>query len=167
MNRARLRARAVLNKTVQAECGDIARLIAFGRHAALPARSVVDVGDERRLELRAPGATARSTEVRWDEARERLLVGVWCGKPPRRLELPLKYPVPELAWFASFHLPGFAGAHARASVENGIISIRVSKTRALLVKAVVRDDEERRTHDDESGPPPIPLAPDLLDMQAA
>jgi hypothetical protein len=141
----------------------------FGRRAAVPARSVLDVGDERLLEVRAPGATARSTEIRWDETSERLLVGVWCGKPPHRIELPLKYPLPELAWFASFHLPGFAGDLARASVEHGVISVRVSKPGAAQLRAAAaRDDDRRPTHDDEDGPPPVLVAtPSLIDLQAA
>lgn len=169
MSRARWRARTVLDKSVPVELGDARRLMVFGRRAAVPARAVMEKTGERWLEVRAPGATARSTEVRWDAAGERLLVGVWCGKPPERLALPLTFPLPELAWFASFHLPGFAGQLARVSVERGVISMRVPHLGTTpLVLAGTRDKDRLATHDDDSGPPPVPATtPALLDMQAA
>lgn len=130
------RARALLDKTVPVEQGDPHRLTWFGRQAAIPARSIVEAGAEIRLEVRAPGATARSTEARWEPTSQRLLLGVWCGKPPRELELPLKFPVPELSWFASFHLPGCAGELARVSVAHGLITIRVPKTAPVQLTAL-------------------------------
>ncbi|HVY31797.1 MAG TPA: hypothetical protein VHB79_34915 [Polyangiaceae bacterium] len=163
MKRARWRARAVLDKSVPVELGEVGRLTYFGRYAAVPARSVIEAGDERRIEVKAPGATARSTEVRWDRTNERLLVGVWCGKPPQRLDLPLKFPLPELAWFASFHLPGYAGEAARVSVEHGLINIRVPPTRSTQpLTAVVDHRGALPTPGDYSGP-----APSFLDVQAA
>jgi hypothetical protein len=68
--------------------------------------------------------------------KHRLLLGVWCGKPPVSLQLPLKFPVPELAWFASFHLPGSAGELARVSVERGMITIRVPTTASRKLSAL-------------------------------
>lgn len=169
MNSARWRARALLDRSVPVELGEPGRLMLFGRNAGIPARSVLESDAERRIEVSAPGATARSTEVRWDGANERLLVGVWCAKAPHRLELPLKFPLPELAWFASFHLPGYAGALARVSVERGCISIRVPRTGAARpVVTVVDEHDTLATPGDHSGPPPVPvLVPGMPDVQAA
>jgi hypothetical protein len=149
--------------------GEPSRLTVFGRLAAVPARAVLEAPNGRRIEVRAPGATARTTEVRWDDTSERLLVGVWCGTPPLRLELPLKFPLPELAWFASFHLPGFAGDLARVSVERGLVSLVVPRMGSAHSTAIVASkSDEGPSHRDHGGPPAIPVAvPDVLDAQAA
>jgi len=164
MNKARWRARAVLDKWVPVELGEARRLTVFGRRAAVPARSVIDTHAERRLEVWAPGANARSTEVRWDPTAERLLVGVWCGKPPQRIQPPLAFPVPELSWFATFHLPGFAGEQARVSVERGLIRVRVPRVAPQLPPTVV--EHRLPTQGDDDGPPPL-HALDLFEVQAA
>jgi hypothetical protein len=113
-----------MDSTVEVEAGKPERLWRFSELAALPAVSVVELGDLMRLEVRAPGATPSNTEVRWDEASTRLLVGVWCrGKPPPNI--PMRFPRPELAWFRSFYLPNCRRQQAEARVTRGTITIEL------------------------------------------
>jgi hypothetical protein len=86
--------------------------------------SIAQAGELIRLQVRAPGATPSNTEVRWDEANKRLLVGVWCGGKPR-LSVPMRFPLPELAWFHSFYLPTCRAQHAQAQVARGTITIEL------------------------------------------
>jgi hypothetical protein len=168
MKMAIWRARTVLDKTIPLEVGDAKRFTLFGRYAAIPARSIIDADGERRIEIRAPGATVRSTEACWDPTSERLYVGVWCGKPPRDLKLPMKFPLPELSWFATFHLHGFAGDQARVSVARGVITVRAPKVGVVTLSAVATDREKPPLDQDESGPPAVIVGtPGWLDAQAA
>jgi hypothetical protein len=176
MKMAIWRARTVLDKTIPLEVGESKRLRLFGRYAAIPARSIIDANGERLIEIRAPGATVRSTEACWDPASERLFVGVWCGRPPRDLKFPLRFPLPELSWFASFHLPGFAGEQTRVSVARGVITLRAPKVGAATMSAVVSDREKppinqsdnQDDDQDDGGPPAVMVgAPGWLDAQAA
>jgi len=101
------------------------RLSAFARRAATPSAITCCNGPLARLDIRAPGATPANTEVRWDAGTERLSVGVWCGKPPKNWYGPFTIPLPELAWYRSFHLPRYDGANASVVVERGVIAISV------------------------------------------
>lgn len=96
----------------------------FGKHAAIPTVSVHESATLRTLEMGAPGADASNTEAYWDEAKQRLSVGVWCGRPPI-FKLPMSLPLPELAWLRSFHLPGHQGHLAKIQVRGGTIRIQV------------------------------------------
>jgi hypothetical protein len=90
----------------------------FGKTAAISAVSQHDTALVRTLEIRAPGAHPSNTEVRWDDTQKQLWVGVWCGKRPESLTLPLRFPIPELAWLRTFHLPRHAGQYAQAWIKS-------------------------------------------------
>jgi HSP20 family molecular chaperone IbpA len=111
---------------VEVEVGEPERLRRFSELAGVPAVGIIDAGDVMRLQMRAPGASAKNTEVRWDEANKQLLVGVWCGAKPR-LDAPIRFPLPELAWFHSLHLPHCRGHDARARVAHGTVTIELPK----------------------------------------
>jgi hypothetical protein len=96
----------------------------FGKQAAIPTISVHQSAMLRTLEMDAPGADASNTEAYWDEAKQRLSVGVWCGPTPV-FKLPMSLPLPELAWLRSFHLPGHQGHLAKVQVSRGAIRIQV------------------------------------------
>lgn len=102
--------------------GSSSALEAFAQRAARPRAAVEERNDMLVLSLDAPGARAKNTEVIWDEAARRLVVGVWLGSRPgrRRGVAP-----PELAWYRSHWLPRAAGDAARVTVKNGTIEIRV------------------------------------------
>ena len=111
--------------TLQVEQGEPERLRRFSELAAAPAVGVVNAGNLVRLFVHAPGATVANTEVRWDQANKELLVGVWCGSRPR-VPVPVRLPLPELAWFRSFHLPECHGDGARAQVtRRGTVMIEM------------------------------------------
>jgi hypothetical protein len=112
---------------VAVEQGQPERLLFFAEKAAIPCRALYDGESSKMLEIRAPGATLSNTEVRWDAARSRLLLGVWCGDRPV-LKVPMPLPIPELAWFSSFHLPDCVGERARFHVaRGGVIRVELPK----------------------------------------
>jgi hypothetical protein len=115
-----------LATAVEVEVGEPQRLRRFSELAGVPAVGIIDAGDVMRFQIGAPGARAKNTEVRWDEANKQLLVGVWCGAKPR-LEGPIRFPLPELAWFHSLHLPHCRGHDARARVAPGTVTIELPK----------------------------------------
>lgn len=103
----------------------------LGSRAAIPTAYIHDTGKLRTIELRAPGAQASNTEVRWDGDAQRLYVGVWCGRSPIAGR-PLKFPVPELIWARSFYLPQHQGQLARAQVSRGVITIQIPREQSML-----------------------------------
>jgi hypothetical protein len=122
---------ADMTSTLNVELGGSGRLLELSELAAIPAIGVVDAGDWIRLQVYAPGATATNTEVRWDEAHQRLLVGVWCGAKPRPAG-PKRFPPPDLVWFRSFDLPGCPGEHAKVRVTRGAVTIELPKSPELV-----------------------------------
>jgi hypothetical protein len=134
---------------VPVELGVGANMRWFARDAAIPTASIHESSRCRRLEIRAPGASASNTEVCWDESSQRLLVGVWCGRRPD-WQHTLKFPGPELFWFRSFHLPNHDGSLAEVRVARGVITIQVPTT--------VRDELAQI--------PGIPAQPDRLEQHA-
>lgn len=128
----------------------------FGKRAAIPATSVHDTNLVRTLVIDAPGAEPVNTEVCWDEAAQTLWVGVWNGRPPPWLRLPLRFPVPELAWLKSFYMPGHAGDLAKASVAAGRIKVQVP---TKLAPNVVPFKAREATRTAEKGAAPQPVGP--------
>lgn len=103
---------------------DAAWLRRFAESAAAPVIVRLEVNGGLLYAVDAPGANERNTEVAWDPARRVLLVAVWCGRPPAPRE-PLRLPLPEIAWFASFSLPHAAGARTEARVRRGSVLVFV------------------------------------------
>src|SRR5689334_24703241 len=68
--------------TVELQRGQPHLFRLFGEHAAIPTVSVHESALLSTLEMGAPGADAGNTEAYWDEAKQRLSVGVWCGRTP-------------------------------------------------------------------------------------
>lgn len=99
------RTRAMLEEAVPLELGSADRLTSLGGCAAIPARAMVEQNGGRRLEIVAPGATARSTEVRWDDSTELLVIGVWAGNAPGELPVHGPFPLPEMEWLRAFICP--------------------------------------------------------------
>jgi len=105
----------------------------FGKTASIPTVSQSDTAIVRTLEIGAPGAKPSNTELHWDDAQKQLWVGVWCGKRPESLTLPLRFPIPELAWLRTFRLPEHAGQHAQAWVRGNQITVQVPTASARNV----------------------------------
>jgi hypothetical protein len=111
-------------KAVPLDLGFPAHFQRFGSRAAIPIAYIHDTGKLRTIEIRAPGAQASNTEVRWDGEAQRLYVGVWCGRSPIPGQA-LKFPVPELIWSRSFYLPQHQGQLARARISRGVLTIQI------------------------------------------
>lgn len=104
--------------------GDSSWINAYAWRAAAPRVAMHDLGDAWRLELNAPGATAKNTSVGWDASAQSLIVAVWCGPPPdpRR-----RYSPPELAWLRRFRLPTADFNRAEARVHRGLVTIEAPR----------------------------------------
>jgi hypothetical protein len=139
--------------TVELQLGQPHLFRLFGKHAAIPTVSVHESASFRTLEIGVPGADASNTEAYWDEAKQRLSVGVWCGRTPL-FKLPMSLPLPELAWLRSFHLPVHLGHLAKIQVGRGTIRIQVPSEAAAT--SLAEDVAPTRRADPESNLIPFP-----------
>jgi hypothetical protein len=123
-----LRRDSAHGKRIAIEHADSTWIDGYTGRAAAPSVATCDLGHAWRLEIDAPGATAKNTSVVWDASRQALVVAVWCGARPARRQG--HFPQPEVAWFRGFELPTADFNRADARVRRGLIIVEAPQRAA-------------------------------------